>query len=103
MSTETKEVKTDLRSEYGLACPSCGHAHRFTIEITCSADLTIAGTEARGDHYWDDGSACFCDECGLNGTVAEFRVADGKAVSDRTAFERAAEAWAEEVAEEAQS
>ncbi len=70
----------DLRSDYGLACPDCDNAETLTIGITCSATLSIDGTEDRGDHYWDDTSDCFCDECGLNGTVGEFRVADTKTV-----------------------
>jgi hypothetical protein len=80
MSRLETKTRSDLRSEYDMACPQCGHAETLTIEIICSADLTIDGTEPRGDHYWDGDSSCFCDECGHNGTVGEFRVDAGKAV-----------------------
>ena len=76
MSDETSKSTGDLRSEYDMACPECGNAQSVTIEISCSAILTIDGTEARGDHYWDRDSCCFCDECGHNGLVGDFRVAD---------------------------
>lgn len=67
-----KKPVEDLRSEYGIACPECGQADRVTIDISCSANLTIDGTEPRGDHHWDETSSCFCDDCGHNGTVADF-------------------------------
>ncbi len=78
-ASDTPPIR-NLTTEYGLACPDCGAAERLTIVVSCSATLSIEGTEIRDDHDWDDASSCYCDDCGLNGTVGEFRVADGKAV-----------------------
>ncbi len=80
MSRTVKKPRRNLRSEYGMACPKCRQADRLTLRIRCSANLTIDGTEAFGDHCWEDTDFCICDECGFEATVAEFRVADRKAV-----------------------
>lgn len=77
-STETS--RPDLRSEFGLACPACGAAEKLLIDITCSATLTIDGTEPEGDHYWDSNSPCVCEACGHQGRVDAFRAADRNAV-----------------------
>jgi hypothetical protein len=71
---------TDLRTEHDLACPQCGQADTLSVEITCTAILSIDGTEPQGDHYWDDTSSCSCDACDHHGTVGEFRITSGKAV-----------------------
>lgn len=70
----------NLRTEFGLACPRCGAAERLTLGIRCSAKLDINGSEAFGDHFWDDTDFCVCDECRYEATVADFRVADGEEV-----------------------
>ena len=75
MSDDESKSQCDLRSEYDLACPKCGYAETLTIEISCSAILSVDGTEVHDDHYWDDTSSCFGDECGHNGLVGDFRVA----------------------------
>lgn len=62
----------DFGNEFGLACPRCGHADTLVIVITCSATLTIDGTEAHGDHDWDETSPCRCDACDHLGTVGDF-------------------------------
>lgn len=80
MRRQQRKPLGDLRSEYGMACPECGAAQTLTIDIRCSAILSINGTEAQGDHEWEPTSDCFCDECGHNGVVADFCVADGEAV-----------------------
>ena len=70
----------ELDSPSDLACPRCGLAETLTIEISCSATLSRDGTDARGDHYSDDASSCFCDDCELNSTITHVRVARGPAV-----------------------
>lgn len=72
-STETKP-RCDLRSEYDMACPRCGQAETLHIEIVCTATLSIDGSEAHGDHYWDEASSCSCDACDHHGTAGEFRI-----------------------------
>lgn len=72
--------RCDLRSEYDMACPKCRQADTLSVEITCTATLTIDGSEPFGDHYWDDTSACSCDACDHHGTVGEFRARTKKAV-----------------------
>jgi len=80
MRQREQSKPVDLRGAYGLACPNCGWAETLTIDIRCSANLTVDGTEARGDHEWDEASSCFCDECGHNGVIADFRVPPGAKV-----------------------
>ena len=79
MSIATKPP-CDLRSEYDMACPKCGQADTLSVEITCTATLSIDGTEACSDHDWDETSACSCDACDHHGTAGEFRTAPDKAV-----------------------
>ena len=74
MSSTTAKPRCDLRSEYDMACPQCGQAESLSIEITCTATLTINGTEDNGDHYWDEASSCSCDACDHHGTAGEFRI-----------------------------
>ena len=80
MSSAVTKPRKDLRSKYDMACPQCGQAEKLSIEITCTATLSINGTEDNGDHYWDETSSCSCDTCSFHGTVAEFRITADKAV-----------------------
>ena len=80
MTTRTTKTAHNLRTEYDLACPECGQAETLSIVVTCTAILSIDGTEVQGDHDWDETSCCFCDECGHNGLVGEFRITTDKAV-----------------------
>ena len=80
MSSTVTKPRCNLRSEYDMACPKCGQADTLSLEIVCSATLSIDGTEAHGDHYWDEASVCSCDACDYHGTVAEFRIVADKAV-----------------------
>ncbi|NOT70901.1 MAG: hypothetical protein HOP09_06320 [Hyphomicrobium sp.] len=79
MSIATKP-RCDLRSEYDMACPQCGQAEALSVEITCTATLSIDGAEAYCDHYWEEASSRSCDVCDHHGTVGEFRITSGKAV-----------------------
>jgi hypothetical protein len=72
MSNTGTETRSDLRSEYNMACPQCGQADTLSIEIVCTAILSIDGTEPDGEHFWDRTSPCFCPDCDLYGTVADF-------------------------------
>lgn len=80
MSSIASKPRSDLRSDYEMACPKCGQAESLSIEITCTATLTINGTETNGDHYWDETSSCSCDDCDHHGTAGEFRIHADKAV-----------------------
>lgn len=72
-----------LRTVFGLACPQCGNADKLEITIICTAELTIDGTEALGDHDWDDGSRCRCPDCGAGGLVGDFRKPQSKKHKER--------------------
>lgn len=65
---------TDLRSEYGLSCPKCGQTERLHVQIFCMAELTTNGTEALGDHDWDDASFCCCPHYGHTGDIDTFTI-----------------------------
>ena len=80
MSSIKSKSRRNLRSEYGMACPKCRQADRLTLGIRCSAKLDINGSEAFGDHFWDDTDFCICDECGFEATVAKFCVTAKQAV-----------------------
>ena len=80
MSRIVKKPRSEYPNEYGLACPKCGHSETLSIEITCTATLTIDGTDAGCDHYWDETSSCICDACDHHGVVSEFRSQSKKAV-----------------------
>lgn len=80
MSKATKKKMNDLRDEFGIACPECKAADTVLIEISCLASLTAEGSEPISHHEWGDGSLCICEKCGHRATVAEFSIADDKAV-----------------------
>lgn len=80
MSSTNTKPHCDLSSEYDMACPQCGQAETLSIEITCTAMLSINGSEAEGDHYWDETSSCSCDVCDYHGIVGDFRITSGKDV-----------------------
>ena len=64
----------NLTDAFNLKCPNCGQAERLQIIITCFATVTADGSEATGDHEWDDDSFTQCPQCLTNGTVADFTV-----------------------------
>ena len=80
MSSSVTKPRRDLRSEYDMACPQWGQADTLSVEINCTATLSIDGTEANGDHHWDKTSSCGCDVCNHHGTAGEFRITAAKAV-----------------------
>ena len=62
----------------GMRCPECGSQGPFGIGVTAwapsvSDDGFDVGTLT--DIEWDEGSACRCDACGYDGTVADFHFA----------------------------
>lgn len=65
---------SDLKTEFKLACPVCGEADRLHVQITCTAELTVDGTEPFGDHKWTDDGCCHCPSCEHTATVADFEV-----------------------------
>jgi hypothetical protein len=80
MNRTINNTHEDLRSNYDMACPRCGQAETLSVEIVCTATLSIIGTETEGDHYWDEASSCSCDACDYHGTAGEFRITATKAV-----------------------
>lgn len=65
---------TDLREQYRIACPKCGQAQRLHVQIVCVAELTIDGSEAFGDHEWDEASFCCRPDRGHTGEVDIFTI-----------------------------
>ena len=57
----------------GIRCPHCGQEDRFHITATVTCAVTDEGSDPVGHHSWDDGSFTSCPECGLQGTLKEFR------------------------------
>jgi hypothetical protein len=56
-----------------VCCPKCAQDDRFKIVALITCDVTDDGSEAVGDHEWDDTSATRCVECGFDGELKEFR------------------------------
>lgn len=61
-----------LQDAFGMCCPACGNDQLLQVTITCTALLSINGTEDLGDHDWDAGSDCECPDCGHAAKVADF-------------------------------
>lgn len=53
-----------------MVCPACGEDDEMSVAVTIMAALREDGTDAEGDHEWDDDSACECG-CGWSGKVAD--------------------------------
>ena len=66
-------LPSDLRAVFELACPACGQVYYLQIVIKPLARLTPEGSDADGDHEWDEGSYCRCPVCDHDGIVADFR------------------------------
>ncbi len=74
MSSTNAKPRCDLRSEYDMACPHCGHADTLSIEIVCTATLSINGTEPNPTTTGTMPRPCNCDACDHHGTAGEFRI-----------------------------
>jgi Zn ribbon nucleic-acid-binding protein len=56
----------------GIRCPKCKQQDRFRIVGLCTFEVTDDGSEAVGDHEWDEESSISCPECGHAGKVNDF-------------------------------
>src|SRR5437870_4002767 len=63
---------TNINCLTNIACPRCGHADSFIIEVKTRANVTDEGAETFGDMFWDERSFIECKNCETGGTVAEF-------------------------------
>lgn len=57
----------------GIRCPNCGQEDRFFVVGCAEFEVTDDGSDAVGDHEWDDGCSTRCPECGFDGELKEFR------------------------------
>ena len=57
-----------VRSEWRMACPSCGDDDGLKVAVRAWAALLPQGTEIYGDHEWDALSDCIC-ACGWEGST----------------------------------
>jgi hypothetical protein len=70
------EARETVRTEWGLACPSCNRDDKLMIDVSGFAWLSVDGTESTGNHEWDEKSFITCQGCAWEGTVAKARIAD---------------------------
>jgi DNA-directed RNA polymerase subunit RPC12/RpoP len=56
-----------------IRCPKCGQEDRFFIMGCAQFEVTDDGSEAVGDHEWDDQSSTRCPECNHIATLKDFR------------------------------
>ncbi len=61
----------------GIACPKCGQADRFEIEVSGFATVLDDGIEHGYDYDWTDESQIVCSktDCNHHGTVKDFKEA----------------------------
>ena len=64
---------TNVNCLENVCCPKCGQEDRFKIAATIFCLVTDDGSDAEGDHEWDDDSPTYCPECGFNGEWKDFR------------------------------
>ena len=65
-------------------CPQCGQTDRFFIIGVAQFEVTDDGSEAIGDHEWDDTSATRCPNCGRSGSLRDFRIKSKRRHDART-------------------
>lgn len=80
----------------GIRCPKCSQEDRFFITGCAQFEVTDDGSEAVGDHEWDEGSSTRCPECNHIAPLKDFHAGptlppdpDGKN-DDRAAWAGAA-------------
>ncbi len=56
----------------GIRCPKCGQEDRFMITGYAQFEVTDGGSEATGDHEWDDRSMTRCPNCDRSGPLSDF-------------------------------
>jgi hypothetical protein len=78
MTTTPDTMDNTVKSIFSMACPTCGSDEDLLVDITTLAYLSADGTEATGDHDWDDDSGCRCSACDHTGQVKDFRINSGK-------------------------
>ena len=59
-------------NQFDMACPECGGDSEIEVAATVWVRLCPDGTDASGDHEWDDDSPCRCGACGHEARVADF-------------------------------
>ena len=57
----------------GIRCPRCSQEDRFFISGCAQFEVTDDGSDAVGDHEWDEGSSTRCPECNLTAPLKDFR------------------------------
>ena len=73
LTPEGEQIMTNNNCLEGIRCPQCGQELRFYITATITCDVTDHGSEAVGDHCWDDDSLTHCPDCDCHGPLKEFR------------------------------
>lgn len=58
-------------AELGMRCPCCGGFDALSVEATVWVDLTEEGSDATGDHHYEQGARAHCRACRWMGTVAD--------------------------------
>lgn len=59
-------------NQFDMTCPECGDDSEIEVAALVWVKLVHDGTEADGDHEWDDDSPCRCNACGFTGKVINF-------------------------------
>lgn len=77
MTTTPDTTDDTVRHIFNMACPACGSDEDLLVDITTLAYLTADGTEATGEHDWDDESGCRCSACDHTGKAKDFRINNG--------------------------
>lgn len=65
---------TNLNCLNGLSCPRCSQQERLLISGRSFFEVTDSGSEAVGNHEWDDESLTSCPTCHHTDALSAFRL-----------------------------
>ena len=77
MVDDTPEANTPetIGNQFGYLCPNCNQGDNLSVVALVSVELCPDGTDADGNHEWDDSSMASCS-CGWQGKVSDFKQAE---------------------------
>ncbi|RUU76135.1 hypothetical protein [Mesorhizobium sp. M7A.F.Ca.MR.362.00.0.0] len=61
-----------MSNQFAMRCPECGDDAHIQVAALVWVKLVSDGTDADGDHEWDDESPCRCNSCDYTAKVINF-------------------------------
>ena len=70
----TSNLPETVSEAWQMICPECRRDDNIRIYATIAVILTPMGTDPTdSDTVWDNASNAYCDQCGFNGILQDFR------------------------------